>query len=132
MDLAWQKELDEALERLLERDTDIEAVALVGLDGQIMAAELPPSCEEDRLGPISAAILSLGERAAKELGRGELAQVFLEGTEGYIFFLCAGGDTVLTGVVRRGSKLGTVLHDIRDTAKEIASIVEAHLQVESE
>ncbi|MDD5448279.1 MAG: roadblock/LC7 domain-containing protein [Actinomycetota bacterium] len=132
MNLVWQKELNEALAKLLAKDADIEAAAVVGLDGYVMAAELPSSCEEGRIGAISAAILSLGERAIKELGRGELAQVFVEGTNGYVFFLYVGEDAVLTAAVRRGSKLAVVLYDIRNTAKEIASIVEAHPQVRSE
>jgi predicted regulator of Ras-like GTPase activity (Roadblock/LC7/MglB family) len=102
------------------------------MDGFVMASALPDGYEEDRLGAMSAALLSLGERTAHELGRGELAQVFVEGTDGYVFLLSAGEDAVLNAIVRRGSKLGLVLYDIRNAAKAIAAIIESHLQVEYE
>jgi predicted regulator of Ras-like GTPase activity (Roadblock/LC7/MglB family) len=127
-----QDKLEEALRTLLEKTQDIDAAAVVSLDGFVMASVLPSGYEADRLGAMSAALLSLGERTAMELGRGELAQVFVEGTQGYIFLLAAGEDAVLTAIVRRGSKLGLVLYDIRNAAKSIAALIESDLQVEYE
>jgi len=127
-----QEKLEEALRTLLEKTQDIDAAAIVGLDGFVMVSVLPPGYEADRLGAMSAALLSLGERTAIEFGRGELAQVFVEGTQGYVFLLAAGVDAVLTAIVRRGSKLGLVLSDIRNAAKSIAAIIESDLQVEYE
>jgi len=127
-----QGKLEESLRALLENTQDIDAAAVVSLDGFVVASVLPSAYEEDRLGAMSAALLSLGERTAMELGRGELAQVFVEGTQGYIFLLAAGEDAVLTAIVRRGSKLGLVLYDIRNAAKSIAEIIESDLQVEYE
>jgi hypothetical protein len=129
---ARQGKLEESLRALLENTQDIDAAAVVSLDGFVVASVLPSAYEEDRLGAMSAALLSLGERTAMELGRGELAQVFVEGTQGYIFLLAAGEDAVLTAIVRRGSKLGLVLYDIRNAAKSIAEIIESDLQVEYE
>jgi len=54
---------------------DIEASAMVSVDGLIMASSLPADVEEDRVSAMSAAMLSLGERIANELGRGTLNQV---------------------------------------------------------
>lgn len=127
-----EEKLKSALEGLLEKSPDIDAAAVVSMDGFVMASALPLGYEEDRLGAMSAALLSLGERTASELGRGELAQVFVEGTQGYVFLLSAGQDAVLTAIVRRGSKLGLILYDIRDAAKAIASIIESEVKVEHE
>ena len=132
MEAARENELREALKQLLEKTPDIDAAAVVSMDGFVMASALPEDYEEGRLGAMSAALLSLGERTALELGRGELAQVFVEGTLGYVFLLAAGEDAVLNAIVKRGSKLGLVLYDIRNAAREIAAIVESHLQVEYE
>ncbi|PKQ28655.1 MAG: hypothetical protein CVT63_01710 [Candidatus Anoxymicrobium japonicum] len=132
MDSIQQNELEETLKGLLEKTKDIDAAAVVSMDGFVMASILPESYEEDRLGAMSAALLSLGERTAHEFGRGELAQVFVEGADGYVFLLAAGEDAVLNAVVKRGSKLGLVLYDIKNTAKAIAAIIESHLQVEYE
>ena len=132
LDAGREEELLGALQRLLEKSADIDAAAIVSMDGFVMASALPESYEEDRLGAMSAALLSLGERTALELGRGELAQVFVEGNNGYVFLLAAGEDAVLNVIVRRGSKLGLVLYDIRNAAKEIETIIESRLQVEYE
>lgn len=132
MDGFQEGQLQEALKRLLEKTPDIEAAAVVSMDGFVLASMLPADYEPDRLGAMSAALLSLGERTSYELGRGELAQVFVEGAYGYVFLLAAGEDAVLSAIVRRGSKLGLVLYDIRNAAKEIASVIESNLQVEYE
>src|SRR5690606_10174370 len=47
---------------------DITASAVVSVDGLIMASALPSDAEEDRVSAMSAAMLSLGERIASELG----------------------------------------------------------------
>src|SRR5687768_1964494 len=49
---------------------EIEASAVVSVDGLIIASSLPPGIEEDRVSAMSAAMLSLGERISNELGRG--------------------------------------------------------------
>ncbi len=64
---------DQMVERLrdLQASTgDIEGSAVVSVDGLIMASSLPAGVEEDRVSAMSAAMLSLGERIATELGRG--------------------------------------------------------------
>ena len=62
----------------------------MSLDGFTMASALPQGMQEDRVGAMSAAILGLGERAAAELGRGTLSQVFIEGEGGYVVLIAAG------------------------------------------
>jgi predicted regulator of Ras-like GTPase activity (Roadblock/LC7/MglB family) len=55
---------------------EIEASAVVSVDGLIMASALPNEVEEDRVSAMSAAMLSLGERIAGELGRGGLQKTW--------------------------------------------------------
>src|SRR6187402_1544474 len=62
---------------------EIEASAVVSVDGLIMASSLPVGVEEDRVSAMSAAMLSLGERISNELGRGALEQVYIKGDDGY-------------------------------------------------
>ena len=88
-----------------------------------LAAALPPEMEDDRVGAMSAAILGLGERAAAELGRGALTQVFIEGERGYVMLIAAGDRAVLTCIADVEAKLGLVLYDMRDAADTIAEIL---------
>jgi predicted regulator of Ras-like GTPase activity (Roadblock/LC7/MglB family) len=112
-----------ALDALMEHSQDIQAAALVSLDGFTMASALPDGMQEDRVGAMSAAILGLGERAAAELGRGHLSQVFIEGADGYVLLMASGDRAVLTALADPRSKLGLVLYDMRQTAEEIAEIL---------
>src|SRR5438552_2700316 len=100
-------------QRLVERlrdmrgsSPDIEASAVVSVDGLIVASDLPATTEEDRVSAMSAAMLSLGERISNELGRGALDQVYIRGAEGYVFLMAAGEEAVLTVLARREAKLG--------------------------
>ena len=53
---------------------DIEASAVVSVDGLIIASALPADVEEDRVSARRAAMLSLGERIAGGRGGGVMAQ----------------------------------------------------------
>ena len=118
-----EERLAAALDALMENNQEILAAALVSLDGFTMAAALPPEMEDDRVGAMSAAILGLGERAAAELGRGALTQVFIEGENGYVMLIAAGNRAVLTCIADIEAKLGLVLYDMRDAAETIAEIL---------
>ena len=69
---------------------DIEASAVVSVDGLIMASALQQGVEEDRVSAMSAAMLSLGERISNELGRGGLEQVYIKGDAGSIVLTSIG------------------------------------------
>jgi predicted regulator of Ras-like GTPase activity (Roadblock/LC7/MglB family) len=115
--------LARALDALMSESREIEAAALVSLDGFLMGSALPAGMQEDRVGAMSAAILGLGERAAAELGRGTLSQVFIDGEDGFVVLMAAGGQAVLTCLAGERGKLGLVLYDMRQTAAEIAEIL---------
>ncbi len=118
-----EEQLVAALDNLMEHSPDIQAAALVSLDGFTMASALPADMQEDRVGAMSAAILGLGERAAAELGRGHLSQVFIEGEHGYVLLMAAGDRAVLTSLADPGAKLGLVLYDMREAANSIGEIL---------
>ncbi len=118
-----EERLAAALNDLMDESQEIQAAALVSLDGFTMASALPEGMHEDRVGAMSAAILGLGERAAAELGRGQLSQVFIEGDDGYVMLIAAGGRAVLTCLADIEAKLGLVLYDMRAAADRIAEIL---------
>lgn len=102
---------------------DIEASAVVSVDGLIMASALPPDVEEDRVSAMSAAMLSLGERIAGELGRGMLEEVYIRGDQGYVFLRAVGMEAVLTVLARSGAKLGLIFLDMKRAAEDLAQLV---------
>jgi predicted regulator of Ras-like GTPase activity (Roadblock/LC7/MglB family) len=102
---------------------DIEASALVSVDGLIIASALPPDVEEDRVSAMSAAMLSLGERIASELGRGVLDQVYVRGANGYVILSAVGEEAVLTVLARKDAKLGLVFLDMRRAAEDLGRLI---------
>ena len=102
---------------------DIEASAVVSVDGLIIASALPPDVEEDRVSAMSAAMLSLGERIAGELGRGVLDQVYIRGAHGYVILSSIGEEAVLTVLARQNAKLGLVFLDMRRAAEDLGRLI---------
>ena len=117
--------LDRAIHALLSQTPEIEAAAVVSFDGLPMAAALPPSMDEDRVAAMSAALLSLGERAAQGLGRGELSQVYIEGDAGTVFLISADDEAVLVAVAAKGAKTGMMLYEAKRCAATVAAVLRA-------
>jgi uncharacterized protein len=112
-----------ALDDFIRSSPDVEAAAVVSFDGLTMASALPDDLEEDRLGAMSAALLSLGEQAALGLGRGQLNQVFVEGEHGFVFLMSARDQAVLAAIARRTAKIGFMLFEMRRAADSIGTIL---------
>lgn len=111
--------LVERLQELQRNTPDVEASALVSVDGLTIASALPSGVEEDRVSAMSAAMLSLGERIAGELGRGGLDQVYVKGANGYILLSAVGTEAVLTVMARSTAKLGLVFLEMRRAAEDL-------------
>ena len=117
------EQMIDCLKDLQVSTPDIESAAVVSVDGLIMASSLPAGVEEDRVSAMSAAMLSLGERIATELGRGMLDQVYIRGENGYVFLMSVGEEAVLTVLARQQAKLGLLFLDMKRTAQELSNIV---------
>lgn len=115
--------LMEKLRDLQASSGDVEAAAVVSVDGLSMASSLPPGIEEDRVSAMSAAMLSLGERIASELTRGELEQVNVKGDNGYVILTSVGEEAVLTVMARKDAKLGLILLDVNRAVDALEQIV---------
>ena len=125
--------LDRILAELVGQVPEIEAASVVSFDGLAMASALPPGMDEDRVAAMSAALLSLGERASEGLGRGELSQVYIEGENGNVFLVSADNEAVLVAVASRGAKVGMMLFEIRHAAKALGAVLRVeHAEVEAE
>jgi uncharacterized protein len=113
----------ERLRDLQASTPEIEASAVVSVDGLTIASSMPASIEEDRVSAMSAAMLSLGDRISGELGRGSLEQVHVKGNEGYVILMSVGQEAVLTTLVREGARLGLIFLDMKRTADDLKKLV---------
>ena len=110
--------------RDLVRDVpEVEAASVVSYDGLALAEALPAGMDPDRVAAMSAALLSLGERASEGLGRGRLQQVLVEGDEGLVVLVGCGDEAVLVVASPRGAKTGLVLYEARRAAARVQSLL---------
>jgi predicted regulator of Ras-like GTPase activity (Roadblock/LC7/MglB family) len=117
---------DQMVERLrdLQVNTEaVEAAAIVSVDGLSMASSMPADVEEDRVAAMSAAMLSLGERIASELGRGTLDQVYIKGEKGFVILMAVGEEAVLTVLANEDAKLGLVFLEMKRTVTDLEKLV---------
>src|SRR5512137_471506 len=117
------EQLVERLRSMQASAPDIEASAVVSVDGLIMASALQQGVEEDRVSAMSAAMLSLGERISSELGRKSLEQVYIKGSKGSIVLTSIGEEAVLTALARQDAKLGMIFLEMRRAAEDIFKLV---------
>lgn len=103
--------------------TDIEASALVSMDGLMMAAALPSNQDEDHVAAMSAAVLSIGERTALELARGELEQILIKGSKGYVLITHTGPEAVITVVAKPTARLGMIFLDVKHAAAKMEKLI---------
>ncbi len=117
------KMMVDRLREMQASSPDIEASAIVSVDGLSIASALPQEIEEDRVSAMSAAMLSLGERIASELGRGGLEQVYIKGENGFVVLMAIGEEAVLTALASEKAKLGLIFLDLRRAVEDLDKLI---------
>lgn len=123
MNASRTQQLNERLRALLASTPEIEGAALVSDDGLIISSVLAPPAEEDRVAAMSAAMLSLGERIARELGRGSMEQVYIKGSNGFALLTAADEHTVLTIMASNEARLGLLLLELRKVVADLQPLL---------
>ncbi len=113
----------ERLRDLQASSPDVEASAVVSVDGLTMASALPANVEEDRVSAMSAAMLSLGERIANELNRGSLDQVYIKGEGGFVILRSIGLEAVMTVLARDQATLGLLFLEMRRASEDLSQLI---------
>ncbi|MCY4537801.1 MAG: roadblock/LC7 domain-containing protein [Chloroflexi bacterium] len=102
---------------------ELEAIAVVSVEGVNMASFVPNDLNDQRLSAMSAAMVGLGERIVMELGRGSLDHLMIKGDYGFVLMMSVNDDAVLTSVVTAEAKLGLLLLDMRRAASDLAKMI---------
>lgn len=107
------------LNELNASSEDILASALISNDGLPVVTALSDDVDGDRVGGMTAALLSLGTRVTKELRCGNMNQVIVRGDEGYLLMLEANEEMVLVVTAKEDAKLGLILFQARSAIKSL-------------
>jgi hypothetical protein len=122
---AYARSARNILRALQTSSETIQATALVSNDGLIVASVLAPTVDADRFGAMCASLLALATRAAKEVDRGTLRQIILDGELGPMLLTRAGASGVLAVAASPTANLGKVILDTRNTARSLAELKES-------
>lgn len=101
----------------------VQATAVVSTDGLVIASRLPANVEEDRIGAMGAAILSISTRSGEELERGEMLRVLIEGTQGYILIRSVGEYAILVALVEKEVRLGLLFYEANKCIQLLREVI---------
>uniref|UniRef100_B8HX66 Roadblock/LC7 family protein n=1 Tax=Cyanothece sp. (strain PCC 7425 / ATCC 29141) TaxID=395961 RepID=B8HX66_CYAP4 len=115
--------LQDVLQNFVSSTPDVQGVALVSPDGLALASVLPGEMDEERTAAMSAAMLSLGERIGRELARGSIERIFVEGDKGYGVLVGCGPEAVLLVLASAAAKQGLLFLEIKRIVAQITPLL---------
>lgn len=113
--------LQSILDTFVSGTSDVQGAAVVTPDGLPLASSLPMGMDEERTSAMSAAMLSLGERIGKELVRGTIERIFVQGDKGYGVLTSCGDDAVLLTLASAQVKQGLLFLEIKRVTETIGT-----------
>ncbi len=118
-----RKQILPVLRELNSKSSEMEASAVISRDGLSIASVMDDGVDPDRLGAMCAALLGLADTTAKELERGGLKQVLLDGAKGVLLLVHIGSTHVLALAAGSDINLGMVLLEAKKTAQKLSAII---------
>ena len=115
--------LTKKLKELQRSSPDIEAALIANAEGVMIASALPTGTDERHVFALATQMVSAAEKAAKELNRGELNEVYVKGSDGYILMRGISENALLVALVRKDTNLEVVFSDMR-VADELTELIE--------
>ena len=115
--------LEGILQNFVTGTPDVQGAALVSPDGLPLASVLPAGMDEERTSAMSAAMLSLGERIGRELVRGSIERLFVEGDKGFAVLVSCGADAVFLALASSSAKQGLLFLEIKRAVGEMTPLL---------
>ncbi len=115
--------IESILSKFISKSSHIEAVAVMSRDGLPLVSCTDETVDTGTLSAMSASLLSLSERTLSNMSKGDLQQVLIQGTEGFVILVRVGDSAVLSITSSFDSRLGMLLHEARLSAQKIESLL---------
>ena len=117
--------LNSILRQLNASSSDIEASACISSDGLHLASLLNNDVDPDRYSAMCASLLALANRTAKEVQRGCLKLVLVEGEQGVMLLVQAGKDSILAIAAKPNRNLGMIFLSAKKFAQKIITTLDS-------
>ena len=105
---------------------DVEASAVLTIDGLMLASGLPPQIHEDRIGSMFAALQSIGYRAGRELAYGGLEQILVGYERGHALLTRVGRDALIAALLKSCDEIDRIMALMQHGANRVDEIIRAH------
>ncbi|MFN3426334.1 MAG: roadblock/LC7 domain-containing protein [Candidatus Thermochlorobacter sp.] len=105
--------LQSTLQEFVTSVSNVQGAAIISPDGLALVSSLPAGMEEERVSAMSAAMLALGERIGRELARGQIERLLVEGEKGYAIVSNCTEEAVLIVLTDDKAKLGVINLEIK-------------------
>ncbi|MFQ6124043.1 MAG: roadblock/LC7 domain-containing protein [Candidatus Heimdallarchaeota archaeon] len=109
--------------RDLEKRADLYACALITRDGIRLATSAEAREDADILSALTAAVLSLGQKATDMLNHGDLEELIIRGTAGYSVVRRIGEDHLLVAAGFNVIRLGLGVNLIRKASELLEKLL---------
>lgn len=117
-------ELIDLLRKMEAVNAEIQGSAVVSVQGLPICSVLARDVNDGIVSAMSAAILSVSERAVEELARGDLKRILIEGNEGIIILSKAGQNAILCTLCKANASLGMVFLNIQSVSRKISELID--------
>jgi hypothetical protein len=117
------QKLGHILQNFVSTTADVQGAAMVTPDGLPLATSLPTGMDDERVSAMSAAMLSLGDRIGRELVRGDIDRIYVEGDEGFSILTSCGEDAVFLVLAGKSAKQGVLMLEIKRTLSDLKSVL---------
>jgi predicted regulator of Ras-like GTPase activity (Roadblock/LC7/MglB family) len=117
-------ELTDLLRKMEAVNSDIQGSAIVSIQGLPICSVLARDVNDGIVSAMSAAILSVSERAVEELARGDLKRILIEGVDGIIILSKSGENAILCTLAKSDASLGMVFLNIQSVSQKISQLLD--------
>lgn len=117
-------ELTDLLRKLEAVNSDIQGSTIVSVQGLPICSALAKDVNDGIVSAMSAAILSVSERAVEELNRGNLKRILIDGEIGTIILSKSGENAILCVLCKSDASLGMIFLNIQSVSQKIAELLD--------
>lgn len=111
--------VENALAKFCSNTSNVQGAVLVSPDGLTIAANLPRGMDDERVSAMSAAMLSLSERIGRELQRGKIQRILVDGENGYGILTSCTQEAVLLVLTDHEARMGLVNLEVKNVVEEL-------------
>ncbi|MHA1593240.1 MAG: roadblock/LC7 domain-containing protein [Candidatus Baldrarchaeia archaeon] len=117
--------IEEEIEKVMKKFAFLEGVAVISMEGFLIACKLPQNVDGDLIAASTAAVQNICEKIGIDVGKGGTRAAILEYEGGYVITSSLGENFLLTTIVGNvaGLKLGMVFLALDQLKKAIGPLL---------